>query len=313
MSGFGFQTTALEVVKGLSLVGWEIIVTGGASGIGTETVRALASVGANVTIAARNTTAAQEVADNLKKELNTNKIEVEQLDLTSLKNINSFVQRYLAKNRPLNVLINNAGIMACDQAYTEDGFEMQIGTNHFGHFALFKGLLPALRNGVKQSGRNSRVVSVSSLAHLRGGIDFDDIHFKTRPYDKWIAYGQSKTANSLFAVELTNRYKNEGIFSNALHPGVIKTNLGRHTENDTNKSPIEFKYKTIPQGASTTVWAATSPQFENVGGLYLNDTQIAKEQTLEQCMADQAGYVSYAVNPADAKRFWEISEQSIAK
>jgi NAD(P)-dependent dehydrogenase (short-subunit alcohol dehydrogenase family) len=315
MPAFGFETTALEVVKGHDLTGYEVIVTGGASGLGTETVKALASIGARVTLAARDITKAQAVADDLMKSLNVKSIEVEQLDLTSLKSIKAFVERYLAKNRPLNILINNAGVMATPEGKTSDGFEMQIGTNHIGHFALFKGLIPALKAGKAKLGKNSRVVSVGSLAHARGGLDLSDIHWRTRDYNKWLSYGQSKTANHLFSVELTKRYQSEGIISNSLHPGVIKTNLGRHeTEEDklsATASPIKFNYKTIPQGASTQVWAAVNPDFENKGGLYLNDTQIGKESTIEEIMKNQAGYLPQALDAETATKLWELTEKEI--
>jgi NAD(P)-dependent dehydrogenase (short-subunit alcohol dehydrogenase family) len=314
MSAFGFETTALEVVKGHDLSGYEVIVTGGASGLGTETVKALASVGARVTLAARDVTKAQAVADELMKSLNVKTIEVEQLDLTSIKNINAFVQRYLAKDRPLNILINNAGIMACPEGKTADGFELQIGTNHFGHFALFKGLIPALKAGKAKSRKNSRVVSVGSLAHVRQAVDCNDLHWKTRDYDKWLAYAQSKTANSLFSVELTRRYQSEGIVSNSLHPGVIQTNLGRHMD----EADLEmmkgrpYKFKTVPQGASTQVWAAISAEFENIGGLYLNDTQIGQLGTLEEVGQNQSGYLAHAVDPEAATKLWDLTEKEIA-
>ena len=180
---FHAKSSALEVIKGHDLTDKEAIVTGGASGIGVETVRALAKAGARVIIATRNLQQAQEVAQQLSKETGSNKIEAEKLDLTSLKSVHEFSKNFLAKNRPLHYLINNAGVMACPLSYTEDGFEMQIGTNHFGHFALTMDLIPALKEGAKQSGKNARVINVSSSAHTRSGIIFDDINFKKTPYD----------------------------------------------------------------------------------------------------------------------------------
>ena len=179
---FDRNSTALEVIEGHDLTDKEAIVTGGASGIGVETVRALAKAGARVIIATRNLQQAQEVAQQLSKETGSNKIEAERLDLASLKSVHEFSKNFLAKNRPLHYLINNAGVMACPLSYTEDGFEMQIGTNHFGHFALTMDLIPALKEGAKQSGKNARVVNVSSIAHAMAPVDFDDIHFKTRQY-----------------------------------------------------------------------------------------------------------------------------------
>ena len=180
---FHAKSSALEVIEGHDLTGKEAIVTGGAAGIGVETVRALAKAGARVIIATRNLQQAQEVAQQLSKETGSNKIEAEKLDLTSLKSVREFAKNFLAKNRPLHYLINNAGVMACPHSYTEDGFEMQIGTNHFGHFALTIELIPALKEGAKQSGKNARVVNLSSIGHAHSAIVFDDIHYKTRPYN----------------------------------------------------------------------------------------------------------------------------------
>jgi NAD(P)-dependent dehydrogenase (short-subunit alcohol dehydrogenase family) len=313
MPTFGFETTALEVVKGHDLTGYEVIVTGGASGLGTETVKALASVGAKVTLAARDVAKGQLVADDLNKSLNLTSIEVEQLDLASLKSIKAFVERYLAKNRPLNILINNAGLMYCPKSETADGFEMQIGTNHIGHFALFKGLIPALKAGKAKLGKNSRVVSVGSLSHAGSAIDFSDIHWRKREYSKGLAYAQSKTANHLFSVELTKRYQSEGIISNSLHPGVIKTNLQRHLDEETIKKFHEepLPFKTIPQGASTQVWAAVAPEFENQGGLYLNDNQIGKESTIAEIMKTEVGYRPHALDPETATKLWDLTEKEI--
>ena len=172
----------MEVIQGHDLTGKEAIVTGGASGIGAETVKVLAKAGARVIIATRNLQQAQEVAQQLSKETGSNKIEAEKLDLTSLKSVREFSKNFLAKNRPLHYLINNAGVMACAQSYTDDGFEMQIGTNHFGHFALTIGLIPALKEGARQSGKNARVVNLSSVAHRNSKILFDDMHFKKSDY-----------------------------------------------------------------------------------------------------------------------------------
>ena len=180
---FDKNTTAEEVIEGHDLTGKEAIVTGGASGIGVETVRVLAKAGARVIIATRNLQQAQEVAQQLSKETGSNKIEAERLDLASLKSVHEFAKNFLAKNRPLHYLINNAGVMACPLAYTEDGFEMQIGTNHFGHFALTMDLIPALKEAVKQTGKNARVINVSSLGHHKSDILWEDIHFKKRDYD----------------------------------------------------------------------------------------------------------------------------------
>ena len=245
----GFETTALEAVEGYDLNGYNVIITGGNSGIGVETVRALAKAGATVFLTSRNVENGQKVADEIKASTNNSNVFVEKLELDSLENVRAFVSRFLAKDLPLHILINNAGIMACPLSYTKsililyktlfssiwnliltiyrDGFESQIGTNHFGHFALTTGLLPALKRAFQETGRYTRLVNLSSCAHALSDVDLDDPNYKNREYNDWQAYGQSKTANVLFSVGLNNRYAKEGIFSNAVMPGVIMTNLFR--------------------------------------------------------------------------------------
>jgi NAD(P)-dependent dehydrogenase (short-subunit alcohol dehydrogenase family) len=190
---FNTKTTALEVIEAYktNLNGYECIITGASTGIGIETARALAKAGARVIIGARDVDKAEKVAETLRKETNNNQIEVELLELSSLKSVNEFVRRFLSKNRPLHILINNAGIMHGPLTYTKDGFESQFGTNHIGHFALTVGVLPALKRGAKESGRNVRVVSLTSLGHIRSDIHFDDINFKKREYEGWLGYGIS--------------------------------------------------------------------------------------------------------------------------
>ena len=317
---FGFETRALEVVENVDLTGYEVIVTGGASGIGIETVRALATAGASVIILARDLKKAQEVADNIKETTGNKKIEIDELELGSLESVNAFVKRFLEKERPLNILINNAGIMACPLSYTKDGFELQFGTNHIGHFALTVGLIPALKKGVEKIGKNSRIVNVASLAHSYSDIIYEDINYKHRPYDEFESYGQSKTANILFSVELSKRYSKEGIFSNALMPGGIFTNLQKHLNIEKLKNQgvidengnftTELKFKTVEQGASTTVLAAVAPEFENVGGVYLEDCAIA--EVFEKKEGNMIkGCLSYALDSENARKLWEISEKMI--
>jgi NAD(P)-dependent dehydrogenase (short-subunit alcohol dehydrogenase family) len=219
------RSTAEEVIEGHDLTGYEIIVTGGASGIGVETVRVFAKANARIILAARDLVKAETVADEIRKSTRNDKVEVEQLDLASLKSVRAFVERFLAKKRPLNILVNNAGIMATPLSYTEDGFESQFGTNHVGHFVLTKGLIPALKEGSQKLGKNSRVVSITSIAHAISDVNLEDPNFKTRQYDPWLSYGNSKSANVLLAVELTRRYSKDGIYSNAVMPGGIMTGL----------------------------------------------------------------------------------------
>ena len=218
-SKFGFETKALEVVEGINLKGKEVIITGASDGIGVETARALAKAGARVVIAARNLQKAEPVAKDIRESTKNPNVEVEKLELSSLASVNEFVKRYLEKKRPLHILINNAGVWESVKSYTADGFETTFGTNHVGHFALTLGLIPALIEGFKQSGKKSRVVNVSSLGHAFSNIIYDDINFKTREFDSRLAYAQTKTANILFSVALNHFYSDKGIVSNALMPG----------------------------------------------------------------------------------------------
>ena len=281
---FGAKSTALEVIAGHDLHGKNTIVTGGASGIGVETVRALAAAGAHVTLAARNKTGADEVAADVRASTGSDAVEVAILDLASLASVRAFVDAYLATGRPLNILINNAGVMATPFSHTADGFEMQFGTNHMGHFALTTGLLPALK-----AARPARVVSLTSIGHRRSDIVWDDINFERRPYDPWAAYGQSKTANALFAIALTHHYTADGITSNAVMPGGIMTGLQKHMSDDEKRAlgwidehgTPNPRFKNTEQGAATSIYAAVSDDLEGKGGLYLEDCAIAKPWSKE--------------------------------
>ena len=215
----GFETTAMEVVEGINLKGKEIIITGASAGIGVETARALAKAGARIVIGARNLEKAEGVAKDIRESTKNPNVEVEKIEMGSIASVNEFVKRYLEKKRPLHILINNAGIMANTKSYTEDGIESSFGTNYVGHFALTIGLIPALIEGYKQSGKKSRVVNVSSIAHAFSDVVFDDINFKNREWDCFLSYGQSKTANILLSVALNHLYSDNGIVSNALMPG----------------------------------------------------------------------------------------------
>ena len=207
--------------------------------------------------------------------------------------------------------------MACPLGYTEDGFETQFGTNHMGHFALSVGLIPALQAGAKALGKSSRVVTVSSLAHARQDIDFNDINYKTREYDPWLAYAQSKTANILFTVEFNRRYSKDGIYANCLTPGTVATNLQRNMSHedkikmnviDENGKPAE-RFRSVEFGANTNVWAAVAKELENRGGLYLENCSISSETTKEEAFKNFTGYLPHAMNPENAKKLWEISEK----
>ena len=311
-SPFGADTTARELAAGHDLTGRTVIVTGAATGIGVETARALAEVGADVVIAARKPDLAQAAVDDIAKTAR-GKVGWEMLDLSSLASVRDFARRW--GERPLHILINNAGVMACPQDYTADGLEMQIGTNHFGHYLLAVLLAPALEAGAKAAGKPSRVVSLSSIGHRRSGVNFDDPHFRERPYDKWEAYGQAKTANSLFAVGFDQRFKDRGIRANAVMPGGIMTPLQRHMSREemqamgwiNEKGELRAGFKTPEQGASTSVWAAIGDELEGKGGLYLENCAQAVPWNADQ---PWAGVMPHALDKAAADRLWAMSQET---
>jgi NAD(P)-dependent dehydrogenase (short-subunit alcohol dehydrogenase family) len=311
-SPFGAYTPAREVAAGHDLTGRTAIVTGGATGIGIETARALAEQGAEVVIAARKPDLAQAAVDDIAKTAK-GKVSWKMLDLSSLKSVRAFAERW--GTRPLHILINNAGVMACPQAYTEDGLEMQIGTNHFGHYLLSVLLAPALEAGAKQAGKPSRVVSLSSIGHRRSPVNFDDPHFRDRPYDKWESYGQAKSANSLFAVGFDQRYKDRGIRANAVMPGGIMTPLQRHMSKEeqmamgwiNEKGEVREGFKTPEQGASTSVWAAIGDELEGKGGLYLEDLSQAPPWDKDR---PWQGVMPHALDTGAADRLWALSVET---
>jgi NAD(P)-dependent dehydrogenase (short-subunit alcohol dehydrogenase family) len=293
---FGFRSTADEVVTGIDLSGKRVIVTGGASGIGIPTAAALAGAGAEVTLAVRNTDAAMPVAREITGTAGGPRVLVEPLDLADRSSVAAFVSRWRG---PLHVLVNNAGVMALPEQRTAEGWEMQFATNHLGHFALAAGLRRALAEA-----RGARVVSVSSSAHQLSPVVFDDIHFRFRMYDPMLAYGQAKTANILFAVEATARWAADGITANSLTPGAIATNLQRYRGG--MSTPPELR-KTAAEGAATTVFAATSPLLEGIGGRYFVDCNEA--EVVSQRTGDTTGVAPYALDRANASRLWEVSTQ----
>jgi NAD(P)-dependent dehydrogenase (short-subunit alcohol dehydrogenase family) len=311
-SPFGYRTTAREATGGKDLSGRRMIVTGAASGIGVETARALALAGAKVTIAARDLAKAQEVADAINTEAGAQRVSVGKLDLADLASVRAFAASWTG---PLHVLINNAGVMASPLLRTAQGFEMQIGANHLGHFTLAKGLAGALEAGAK-GGKPSRVVSLSSIGHRRSDIRWDDPHFRNGDYEKWTSYGQSKTANALFAVGVTQKWKDRGILANAVMPGGIITPLQRHLSKeeqigfgwiDENGVPNP-RMKTPEEGASTSVWAAVGDEIEGVGGKYLENCAEAGPWTEAE---PWSGVLPYALNPESADRLWVWSEKEI--
>ncbi|MEV6760271.1 SDR family NAD(P)-dependent oxidoreductase [Streptomyces sp. NPDC051105] len=301
-SGFGADSTADEVLAGLDLDGRLAIVTGGYSGLGLETTRALTKAGAHVVVPARRAEAAREALAGL------DRVEVDELDLGDLDSVRGFADRFLASGRPVDFMIDNAGIMACPETRVGPGWEAQFATNHLGHFALVNRLWPALVPG------GARVVSVSSRAHHFAGMRWDDVQWR-HDYDKWQAYGQAKTANVLFAVHLDRLGQDSGVRAFALHPGGIMTPLQRHIPReemiergwvDEQGTPLNPQgFKTPPQGAATQTWAATSPQLADMGGVYLEDCDIA-EPAVE---GEPTGVKAWAIDPDQAARLWDLSAE----
>jgi NAD(P)-dependent dehydrogenase (short-subunit alcohol dehydrogenase family) len=309
---FGFESTAAEVVAGIDLHGKRAIVTGGASGIGVETARALASAGAAVTLAVRDIAAGERVAADIARTTGNDHVRVAQLELVDRASIDAFVAQW---EGPLDVLINNAGVMAIPELrLSPDGHEMQFATNHLGHFALSLGLHDALA----AAGR-ARIVSVSSSGHLLSPVVFDDIDFAFRDYNAWAAYGQSKTANVLFAVGAQARWASDGITVNALMPGGIATNLQRHVGGAAYMEQARercrkagSKLKTPEQGAATSVLLAASPLLEGVGGRYFEDCNEAEIVT-RRTPGTVRGVAPYALDPCNADRLWELSLKMLGR
>lgn len=305
-SGFGATSTAEEVLRGVDLDGKLAIVTGGYSGLGLETTRALVRAGARVVVPARRPGVAEEAVAEI--EGAAGQVEVDELDLGDLDSVRAFAERFLASGRDIDIMIGNAAIMACPETRVGPGWEAQFATNHLGHFALVNRLWPAIARG------GARVVSVSSGGHRRSAIRWDDVRFE-RGYDKWAAYGQAKTANALFAVHLDALGKDAGVRAFSVHPGGILTPLQRHLPKeemvalgwiDEEGNPLNPSFKTPEQGAATQLWAATSPRLAGAGGVYLEDCDIAEP-------ADEAdfkgGVLGYAADPEQAARLWKLSAE----
>jgi NAD(P)-dependent dehydrogenase (short-subunit alcohol dehydrogenase family) len=302
---FGFTSTAAEVIAGVDLSGKRAIVTGASSGIGVETARALADAGAAVTLAVRNTEAGERVGAEIRDGTGNRDINVGALDLSNLSSVDAFASAW---SGPLDILVNNAGVMAIQGlTMSKSGHEMQFATNHLGHFALAIGLHDSLA-----AAGSARIVSVSSGGHLRSPVVFDDIDYAFRDYDPFGAYGQSKTANVLFAVEATRRWAPDGIVANALMPGGIATPLQRHLPADYAAQALEaFKaagtdFKTVEQGAATSVLLAASPLLEGVGGRYFENCNEAVRVD-RRGKPGQGGVAPYALDPVNAERLWELS------
>jgi NAD(P)-dependent dehydrogenase (short-subunit alcohol dehydrogenase family) len=292
---FTRDSTAFEVLTDVDLSGKKAIVTGGASGIGVETARALAHAGAEVTIGARDLEAGGVVARDIVVTSGNQNVRVAPLDLTELVSIRAFAATWLG---PLDILVNNAGVMAVPELELSfDGHELQFATNHLGHFALTIAFHHALA-----AADGARVVSVSSNAHQISPVVFSDVDFENRAYDPWLAYGQSKTANILHAVEISRRWRDAGIVANALNPGAIATRLQRHV--GAMSTPEEMR-KTVDQGAATSALLAGSPLIEGVAGRYFEDCQEAP--VVETPDLFKGGVSPYALDAADAEKLWDLS------
>ena len=298
---FGFRSTVDDVIDGIDLSGKYSIVTGGSSGIGIETARALAKAGANVTLAVRKTDAGEEIAANIRSSTGNPNVRVAPLDLSDQSSVRQFATDWRGA---LHILVNNAGIMALPKLErSSEGWELQFATNFLGHFALTLGLHNALA-----AARGARIVSVSSSGSLIAPVIFDDLHFNFLPYEPFVAYGQSKTACVLLAVEATRRWAAEGIFANALNPGAIATNLQKHTGG--LRTPPELR-KTPQQGAATSVLLAVSPLLDGLGGRYFEDCNEAA--IVSRRPTDFSGGVApYALDPANAERLWNTATQLLA-
>lgn len=310
-SGFGSRTEPWEVLEGIDLSGQVVMVTGGYSGLGLETTRALVAAGARVHVPVRSVEKAALTLADMQGD-----IVVGEMDLGDLASVRAYAHRFQSSEEKLDVLINNAGVMACPETRTGNNWESQFAINHLGHHVLTTGLLPSLMNAGK-----ARVISLSSNGHKRSDIRWHDIHFIHEPYDKWTAYGQSKTANALFALGLDLKFRNQGIRGFSVHPGGILTPLQRHLDNEemvalgwvdeqgNMSEQVKTLFKTPSQGCSTSLWAATSPALDNKGGLYCEDCDVAVVAT--DVAARHKGVAPWAVNDESALRLWDLTEKML--
>ncbi|TPX56878.1 hypothetical protein PhCBS80983_g04224 [Powellomyces hirtus] len=316
------RPTALQIIEDEGLTGKlsdkVIFITGASSGIGVETARALHKTGAHLYFGVRNTEQGRKVADEILADGGPGKIDVLEIDLSSLESVRKCAGEFKKKSKQLNVLINNAGIMACPEGKTKDGFELQFGTNHLGHFLLFQ-LLKDVLLASSTPAFNSRVVSLSSSAHRISSVDFNNINFENGGYDMWKSYGQSKTANIHFSNEVDRRYGSQGLHSTSVHPGGIMTELQRHLPPgvvDSWKTPeLHAIFKSPEQGAATTVWAAVSKDLEGKGSMHLDNVSITPQQTPEQAKAGafgrHSGHADYAFDQDAELKLWNLSNKFV--
>lgn len=319
---YGAASTTDDVLSGIDLRGKRILVTGVSAGLGVETARALAAHGANIVGAARDLAKAQEITRQARREAVPagGSLELTGLDLANLSSVRACANALLADGRPFDVIIANAGVMATPSGKTADGFETQFGTNHLGHFVFINRLAPLLQDG-------GRVVMLASSGHRFADVDLDDPGFERTPYEPFVAYGRSKTANILFAVEFDRRHRARGVRATAVHPGGVRTELGRHMSEEHHTALIEtinrqlasegkppFEFKSVPQGAATSVWAAVVASPEEVGARYCENCHVS------DVVADNAvitpvseGVRRYALDPARAEALWRKSEEMVGE
>ncbi len=312
---FGAESTTDDVLKGVDLSGKRILVTGASAGLGVETARALAAHGAKVVGAVRDLDKGRAATQPVRDQASGGGgLELVELDLASLASVRACADALIADGKPFDVVIANAGVMACPRGETADGFETQFGTNHLGHFVLVGRIASLL-------GPGSRLVNLSSAGHRFSDVDLDDPNFEHTPYTEFVAYGRSKTANILFAVEFDRRHRGRGVRASAVHPGGIQTELGRHmtpeliaqiTAWSANQpgGATAFRWKTIPQGAATSVWAAVVAPADAVGGRYCEDCHVA------EIISDpnvRGGVRPYAIDPVRAKALWAKSEEMVGE
>ena len=319
---FGATSTTEDVLSGINLRGKRILVTGVSAGLGVETARALAAHGADVVGAARDLKKADAATAQVRKDATANggSFELIELDLGNLKSVRACADKLLEKGQFLDVVIANAGVMATPFGQTADGFETQFGTNHLGHFVLVNRIAPLIRAG-------GRLVNLSSAGHRYSNVDLDDPGFARTPYEPFVAYGRSKTANILFAVEFDKRHRGRGVRAAAVHPGGIQTELGRYADPGRIEALIKqinqqqaaegkppFQWKTIPQGSATSVWAAVVAPADEVGGQYCENCHVGNVVPAEATISPVSeGVRAYALDPANAQALWKKSEELVGE
>jgi NAD(P)-dependent dehydrogenase (short-subunit alcohol dehydrogenase family) len=315
MTAFGVKSTTDEVLAGVDLTGKRALVTGVSAGLGVETARALAAHGAEVVGTARDLKKAERALN----EAGAQNIELVEIDLSDLKSVRAGADNLLADGRPFDLVIANAGVMATPFEKTVDGFERQFGTNHLGHFVLINRIAPLIREG-------GRLVNLASSGHRFSNVSLDDPNFERTTYEPFVAYGRSKTANILFAVEFDRRYRDKGVRATAVHPGGIQTELSRYMGEEALQTLLEamkieldkagrpdFEFKTIPQGAATSVWAGVVADADEVGGRYCENCHVSTRITDEPITANSEGMRAYALDAETAKALWAKSEEMVGE